>query len=1497
MSPSARPFSASSSRSNTAAADGSIGSFFMDRSGFLGLEGGSKLDRPVSETVNLLIDAAHQRHENRNVRHPATHAYTLFSQRAAEVSAVNTSNNSSKCRNLSSGGGGASGGVVPPLSLDTSRSLGSFTGHSSTAVYAWGEGPLSPRGMKGPQVTLRGASGGEGHVPIIATTSAAGPAKVAATAVVGSTPAAAASGTTVPAGSTGRVHRGPSPLGLRSPVGRTVRQPFSPMSGLEPVGATGEWRKGNTTPTSTTVIISGKAPQAAKVKAAAAAVKPSASATMAAVNGKSKPSAAAAATTAAAAAPSPTTLRAGAAANTHSVTARTSALHSPRRQPLTGSAGQEGAGSSGSHIDWSDSARVAVKGEMIVEESSYVDPRTVRRVKSAGNANAGGDSSVAAAAAVAATAGACGAAEELSRSPRQFVRSEVVSRALSTWEGADLEVVCMYDSNFQAANRQGQHGVPMRVSSRTTIGPISYLYRWYCKRATKFRCPMAPEDLPDAPMLPPEESYRSVPAGSLTRGGGGATRSGSAKRNNRPNSGVAGSGAAAAAEPPAWLRQATTRRNHSGPSIFSGEGPAAAAAAAAAATGGYGGGSRGGVAGAVTSPADHERLTTATTTTATASSGSGSGRRLNPGLDPLISLSELVDLLEDMEIVPQLATRVDVTRIFNAAHQAFTSATGTVISSTPVNTTAWAAPGGNAPRAAPEPQHSSLKPPPPHRSIAAADSSATGRRPTSTAKPRPASAVTTAGSKPLDVWTSISSNFSVNSIMKTAAAAAAASGGPRNAAGRPSSAPRILSKPTVAPAAAAAAAAATGGVVGNSGSCNVIPRTQPHPEEVRFPVFKDILVRLAVAIACTEPAAAVAAGDGVASAAAVNSAAAAPSAVLMPGASSGYIFQELSFPNPVLAAAASAVGCSSRGWCRTMSMEDAVAAVRRLLERMKLYRSDIQVLKHRLDELARLANEHAVRARDNRFRYVAVQSVVEAAQDIGVSPGAAQLPPGARPGMSSRPLPPWNVLAASPAPSYLTAILTEEDQPDVPYQPAWREFGAVALDLGVLQPGELRRCRLLLYCRGPYILSVRIDASDAPFCDVTHMGLQSVPPGLPFRVDVDVKVYDIGEVVGELRLLYTSGQDRRERKLVVPVYGMVCPVGAAAASDVRTWPRCPSERSSIAAKIAREHPAKASTSVVSTVVVPPRRGPSSPPSLSASLSYLGGYGNSSTSVLTCKPCTSTRLGESPSAAAVAPPSPPARDSQTGARRHVNSNGGDGIGAGGSVVSSTDGVSGGGGDKPSPRAGSGRSSGGTSGSGGGGGGGTGGAGGATAAVGGCEAEVAETNGVVTGPPLSPRSSSTHGSSQGCSERALSPLVSACAVNPASASDLEAAGAAVPAAGGAEEEEEEEEGEGEGEGQEGEEASGSDEAGPARVEAEDAEGKDGEGEGEGPFLAAPPGLDRRAPDQDHGNTQDQDAAGETAAGTEAGAGAGAGLEMAEEGGSEESRRSSFFITDAE
>lgn len=67
----------------------------------------------------------------------------------------------------------------------------------------------------------------------------------------------------------------------------------------------------------------------------------------------------------------------------------------------------------------------------------------------------------------------------------------------------DLEVVALYDANFQAANRLGQHGVQgLRGVSAPSIGPISYAYRWYCKRATQFVGACTHAHVPDAPALP-----------------------------------------------------------------------------------------------------------------------------------------------------------------------------------------------------------------------------------------------------------------------------------------------------------------------------------------------------------------------------------------------------------------------------------------------------------------------------------------------------------------------------------------------------------------------------------------------------------------------------------------------------------------------------------------------------------------------------------------------------------------------------------------------------------------------------------------------------------------------------------------------------------------------------------------------------------------------------------------------------------------------------------
>ncbi|GLC64025.1 hypothetical protein PLESTF_000110300 [Pleodorina starrii] len=1134
-----RPFSASSAQSHNLAANNSYGSYFMDRSGVLGLEGGdSKSDRPLPELLNLVLDAAHRSHQSRSALHPPTHAYALFRQRVASGPGSGTASATITAAGASTG---------PPSILHACRSLTNLPAqHSSLTVCpARGEAPKAGPRTPSPMVPAPTASGHAAaaaaaaaslglrgpsppplsqlsasvslpaaHYTSSTTSSTAQPdAKAAKGAATASRPTAAAAAAATTA--------------TTATMATTVKTEAAARAVAERLAAAERGTVPKSAPPKPTIPRRPTAPP----KAPVVPPKPPTAAAHTAPRSSPPPHPGAATGSVGA-----TGHQAPACGGAPAAAAAARATASPcRRSPAAAGGAQDraaAAAAGGKGLADAGRARGAAAGGQTALQARHVGAAAEvaaaaeeargleglggsvvrRRVKSA-TADGGGSSGGAAAAAVAVSradvgaAAAAAAAAESSRAVRQVARRpEVVVRALSAWEGAELEVVCLYDSNFQAANRQGQHGVPLRVPARAHIGPISYLYRWYCKRATQFRTPVAPADLPDAPAMPPtEEPWRRAGSG----GGGG---SGSATRGGRPAS--AGSVAAAAAAASGgndrpgsagggvvaamWLRKATSMRCHGGVSI-----------GGDAASGG-GGGAAGG--GAIERPAV------------------SSGRRLNCSLDPVMSLSEVVDLLEDLEIVPQLASRLDITKIFNAAAAAAAAA-----SSSSSKTDPWVTRGGGG------------------------SSAASGLR------------------------------------------------------ARPSSAPRVLSKPA---ASVDAGGGSAGGGGGSAGGGNVIPRPQPHPVEVRFPVFKDILVRLAIAIACAQrkPPPPQAGGRG--------------------GGGGGG------------AATASSSSSSSYGWGHTMLAEEAVAAVRQLLEQLQLYRNDVRGLKHRLDQLARLAKEHAVRARANRMRYVAVPSPVEAAQHVAVAPnpGPPPPPPGARPGLLGRPLPPWGVLAAAPAPSYLTAVLTEEDQGDeARYVPAWREFDAVALDLGVLQPGELRRCRLLLHSRGPHTLSVGIDATDAPFCDLSHVGLHAVPPGMPLRVDVTVQLYDCGEVVGELRLRYSSSLDRREREVAVPVYGMVCPPGGG--GGARTRPRSASERSTMAAKATRE-PVVQAVALAARATAPlghcgpPRRcpSPSASPSLttlSASSSYLAGYGSISAVEM---PLAAQLSARDAAAAADAPPS-------------------------------------------------------------------------------------------------------------------------------------------------------------------------------------------------------------------------------------------------------------------
>ena len=205
------------------------------------------------------------------------------------------------------------------------------------------------------------------------------------------------------------------------------------------------------------------------------------------------------------------------------------------------------------------------------------------------------------------------------------------------------------------------------------------------------------------------------------------------------------------------------------------------------------------------------------------------------------------------------------------------------------------------------------------------------------------------------------------------------------------------------------------------------------------------------------------------------------------------------------------------------------------------------------------------------------------------APGAPPLPAGAAAGTTYGAPPAWCVTSPTPAPAYLLALLASEDRGDGgEYRPAWREFGAAAIDLGLLAPGELRLCRLVLLNRGVHQMSVRVESAGAPFCRCSYSGLQAMPPGMPkhvsglweiwllargraalalsgkdccgaadgrlafspcigvrvcvrAQVEVSVQMAEPGEVLGELRLVYTSARDRyrEEREVAVPVYGMV----------------------------------------------------------------------------------------------------------------------------------------------------------------------------------------------------------------------------------------------------------------------------------------------------------------------------------------------------------------------
>lgn len=85
---------------------------------------------------------------------------------------------------------------------------------------------------------------------------------------------------------------------------------------------------------------------------------------------------------------------------------------------------------------------------------------------------------------------------------------------------SQLEVVCEYDANMQAAGFDGWHGTPVRpLPPSERMSAVAWLFRWYSKRGTHFRRPPTPEDLQGAPPLPRTGLSGSRPLSSSARSG------------------------------------------------------------------------------------------------------------------------------------------------------------------------------------------------------------------------------------------------------------------------------------------------------------------------------------------------------------------------------------------------------------------------------------------------------------------------------------------------------------------------------------------------------------------------------------------------------------------------------------------------------------------------------------------------------------------------------------------------------------------------------------------------------------------------------------------------------------------------------------------------------------------------------------------------------------------------------------------------------------------
>ncbi|KAG1662466.1 hypothetical protein FOA52_009674 [Chlamydomonas sp. UWO 241] len=219
----------------------------------------------------------------------------------------------------------------------------------------------------------------------------------------------------------------------------------------------------------------------------------------------------------------------------------------------------------------------------------------------------------------------------------------------------DLEVTCQYDASFQHADASGRDGVEVRPPPVPQIGPVAFMFRWYTKRATQFPAgfPVA-ADLVDAPPLPPAEGTSRRGSGTGSGGGFGSTT-------------VGGGSARASADGDSGTQ--SQRAGGSGGGGGGGGNGGGATATWAAASG------SGGERGPRGARRAHRALVGAMSSILDAAGGSGAwkdglpphgGRALNRAPDPVMSLLELTEMLEEMEMVPHRVSRQDVTEVFRA---------------------------------------------------------------------------------------------------------------------------------------------------------------------------------------------------------------------------------------------------------------------------------------------------------------------------------------------------------------------------------------------------------------------------------------------------------------------------------------------------------------------------------------------------------------------------------------------------------------------------------------------------------------------------------------------------------------------------------------------------------------------------------------------------------------------------------------------------------------